>query len=143
MSFNLGKGFTILLLVPLCVFTSQPTIAKAVAHQKSIEAKSTSFTAQPEQCVTLRQGRKCFASIQLQWKIPLKQNVCLFQEGQQKKIKCWKNHEHANMVIEFESNESINYELRSLSDNKIIAQTQIKVSWVHKRTTRKRRWRLF
>jgi hypothetical protein len=143
MYFNFGKGFTILFLALLYVFISKPTIAKTVAHQKSIEAKPTSFTAQPGQCVTLRQGRKCFANIRLQWKTPLKQDVCLFQTGQEREIKCWKSHDHAEMVLEFESNESISYQIRTLNGNKIIAQTQIEVSWLHKSRARKRRWRLF
>lgn len=142
---NLGKGFTIFSTVLLFVFSYLPTIAtaKATAPKKDSEVTTVSFTAQPEQCVTLRQGRDCFASIKLQWQVPSKQAVCLFQEGQQQKIKCWEHHDHGDMVIEFESNESINYQLRSLSNNKVIMQTQIKVSWLHKSSARKRRWRLF
>lgn len=143
MYFKLGKGFTILLLALLFVFSYKPIIAKAVNHEKNTNVKTITFTAQPAQCVTLRQGRDCFANIRLKWQTPLKQNICLFQEDQQQKIKCWESHDHANIVIEFESNESISYQLRTLSDNKIIAQTHIKVSWLHKSSTRKRRWRLF
>lgn len=143
MYFNFGKGITILITLLLFIFLYKPEIALANSHKNSIEQESHIFTAQPEQCVTLRQGRKCFANIQLQWKVPSKQAVCLFQEGQQEKIRCWQNHDQADMVIEFESNESVNYQLRTSKDNKIIAQTQIKVSWLHKSSTRKRRWRLF
>jgi len=143
MYFNLGKGFTICFTVLLFVFSHKPTLAKATVQKNNIAVKEVSFTAQPEQCVTLRQGRKCFASIQLQWQTPTKQAVCLFQEGQQEKIKCWQHHDQGKTVIEFESNESINYQLRRLNDNKVIMQTQVKVSWLHKSSARKRRWRLF
>jgi len=143
MYFSFGKGFTILITMLLFIFINKPVIAKANVHKKSTEVTSSALTAQPAQCVTLRQGRKCFASIKLHWKTPLKQAICLFKEGQQKKIRCWNNHDHADMVIEFESNESINYQLRRLNDNKVIMQTQVKVSWLHKSSARKRRWRLF
>jgi hypothetical protein len=143
MYFNLGKGFTIVFTLVLFMLTYRPIVVKANEHQDKAKLEATTLTAQPKQCVTLRQGRKCFANIHLQWKTPSKQNICLFQAGQQQKIKCWQNHDNAEMIIEFESNESINYQLRRLTDNKIIAQTQIKVSWLHKGSARKRRWRLF
>jgi len=143
MYFNLGKGFTICFTVMLCVFSPTSAIAKAIDQKNDIEVNVVHFTAQPEQCVTLRQGRKCFANIQLQWQAPEKQAVCLFQEGQQEKIRCWQHHDRGELLLEFESNESVNYQLRTLNDNKVIMQTQVKVSWVHKSSARKRRWRLF
>ena len=143
MYFNLGKGFTLSFTALLFTLSYKPTIAMANVDEKKPEIKAISFTAHPAQCVTLRQGRNCFHDIKLQWQAPLQQEVCLVQAGQQKKLKCWKNRGYGDMVIEFESNESITYQLRRLSDNKIIAQTQIKVSWQHKSSARKRRWRLF
>tara|TARA_B110000467_G_scaffold157762_1_gene172955 strand:- start:1508 stop:1945 length:438 start_codon:yes stop_codon:yes gene_type:complete len=142
---SFGKGITIFYTVLLFIISCQPTIAvaKADQHKRNSEVKLSTLSAQPDQCVTLRQGRDCFATIKLQWKTPLKQAVCLFQKGQQRKIKCWDNHDHGDMFIEFESNESINYQLRTLKGNRIIIQTQIKVSWLHKSSARKRRWRLF
>jgi len=33
--------------------------------------------------------------------------------------------------------------LRTVNEDKVIAETQVEVSWQHKSTSRKRRWRLF
>jgi hypothetical protein len=141
MYFNVGKGITKLSFMMIFVLLCLPTMAKQ--KTKKNEVAPSSFTAQPDQCVTLRQGRDCFASIELHWKAPSKQAVCLFQEGKQRKIKCWNNHDHGDMVIEFESSESINYQLRTVEENKLLLQTHITVSWLHKSSARKRRWRLF
>lgn len=138
---NVGKGITIMYVLLIFVFSYKPAMANQ--QEKEHDNKVSSLTAQPDQCVALRQGRDCFASVQLQWQAPIKQTVCLFKEGQEKKIKCWEAHDHGNIIIEFESKESMNYQLRTLSNNKVIAQTQIKVSWFHKSSARKRRWRLF
>lgn len=143
MYFNPGKGSTIRFTLLLLLFSYQPITAKANAQQSRGDIKSVLFTAQPEQCVTLRQGRDCFASIQLQWQTPTEQTVCLFREKELTKIKCWQKSDHGEVAIEFESNESITYQLRTVNDDKLIAQTQIKVSWLHKSSARKRRWRLF
>jgi hypothetical protein len=101
------------------------------------------FKALPEQCVTLRQGRDCFAKINMHWQSNSKKTLCLYQKGLEQHIKCWHNIDSATITIEFISNKSTSYQLRRLSDNKLIAETQVKVSWLHKSSARKRRWRLF
>ena len=110
---------------------------------KTVNSAEVTFTALPEQCVTLRQGRDCFATVELQWQSSDKQSFCLYQEGKNKQLGCWQNNNKVQIKIEFESNKSINYQLRTVSDNKVIAETKVEVSWQHKNTTRKRRWRLF
>lgn len=110
---------------------------------KILNSAEVTFTALPEQCVTLRQGRDCFATVELQWQSPAKHSFCLYQEGQTKQLGCWQNNNKVQINIEFESNKTIKYQLRTVSDNKVIAETQVEVSWQHKNTTRKRRWRLF
>jgi hypothetical protein len=158
---NLGKGIALLLFFGFCrpynlasaeefeSKTANTPIADAL--EKMAEADLTSlteidFVAQPDQCVTLRQGRDCFATIKLKWQASAKENICLYQNDQQGKsqqLMCWKNNNAAQINIEFQSNESINYQLRTSKNNHVIAETQVKVSWQYKTTSRKRRWRLF
>lgn len=122
------------------------------AEQKSAEQRASAdgdlqiniqIRALPEQCVTLRQGRDCFAEVNIHWESQHKQTLCLYQEGLDKHLKCWRNNESAHIAIDFVSNKSINYQLRNLNDNKLVAETQVTVSWLHKSSNRKRRWRLF
>jgi hypothetical protein len=142
---KLGKVVSIL----LCYFINVPIHA---TEQKNTDGKNTTNTkvqvdiqlrALPEQCVTLRQGRDCFAEVNIHWESQHKQTLCLYQEGLDKHLKCWQNNESAHIAIDFVSNKSINYQLRNLNDNKLVAETQVTVSWLHKSSNRKRRWRLF
>ena len=142
---NTGKGVAIiyaktslLLLYSLLVISPVKAIENEV-----LTSKPVSFTALPEQCVTLREGRACFATVELNWQSSYKQNFCLYQEGKKKQLGCWQNNNNVQIKIEFESNKSVKYQLRALTDNKVIAETQVEVSWQHKSTSRKRRWRLF
>jgi hypothetical protein len=137
---NVGKGIAI---IPLLSLYSIIACEQANANELKLVKTEVAFTALPEQCVTLRQGRDCFATVELEWKSPLKQSFCLYQEGEKKQLGCWQNNDKVQIKIEFESNKSIKYQLRAISDNKVIAETQVEVSWQHKNTTRKRRWRLF
>ena len=139
MFFNVGKGIAIVL----------PTLLYCLLGYKQVSATELTvvdnvvFTALPEQCVTLRQGRNCFATVELQWQSPSKQSFCLYQEGDDKQLGCWKNSDNVQIKIDFESNKSIKYQLRKEINNKVVAEAQVEVSWQHKNTARKRRWRLF
>jgi len=139
MYFKLGKGIAIVSLMLLyCLLVS-----KQVSASELTAADDVTFTALPEQCVTLRQGRSCFATVELQWQSPSKQSFCLYQEGEEKQLGCWKNSNHVQIKIDFESNKSVKYQLRKEVNNKVVAEAQVEVSWQHKNTARKRRWRLF
>ncbi|PKI13898.1 DUF3019 domain-containing protein [Colwellia sp. 12G3] len=137
---SVGKGIAI---VPLLLLYSLFACQHVKANELKIIKAEVAFTALPEQCVTLRQGRDCFATVELAWQSPSKQSFCLYQEGKKQQLGCWQDNDNVQIKIEFESNKSIKYQLRAVSDNKIIAETQVEVSWQHKNTTRKRRWRLF
>jgi len=140
-----GNGIVIVnAKVLLLLFYSLLTSALVKADEvNTLKAKQIDFTALPEQCVTLREGRACFATVELQWKSPSKHSFCLYQEGKKKQLGCWQNNNNVQIKVEFESNKNVKYQLRALSDNKVIAETQVEVSWQHKSTSRKRRWRLF
>jgi hypothetical protein len=138
---NVVKGVATLralLLFGLLIMT------QASANEtQGLQATEAVFTALPEQCVTLRQGRACFATVELQWQSASKYNFCLYQEGKKKQLGCWQDNNHIQIKVEFESNKSVKYQLRTLTDDKVLAETQVEVSWQHKNTSRKRRWRLF
>ena len=135
-----------LLLCYSIAFSIQAAEQARISEKSSIDENLQprfEFKALPEQCVTLRQGRDCFAEINIHWQSHSKKTLCLYQKGLEQHIKCWYNNDSANITIEFISNKNVDYQLRSLSDNKLIAETQVKVSWLHKSSARKRRWRLF
>lgn len=139
MCFNIGKGLAIVLATLLyCLLVGKQVSAKELTLTDKVV-----FTALPEQCVTLRQGRSCFATVELQWQSPSKQSFCLYQEGEDKQLGCWKNNNNVQVKIDFESNKSVKYQLRKEVNNKVVAEAQVEVSWQHKNTARKRRWRLF
>jgi hypothetical protein len=141
MYFNNGKGVaTVLPLLFFSLILSNHVYADKI---KVAEETEVTFSALPEQCVTLREGRNCFATVELHWQSSTKQSFCLYQEGKSRQFGCWENNNKLHIKIEFESNKSIKYQLRTVKSNKIIAETQVEVSWQHKNTSRKRRWRLF
>ncbi len=134
MYFNFGKGITIFAMM---LFFSPITYAQ------ELNVQAISFHAQPATCVTLHQGRNCFASVSLQWKLLAFNDVCIYQKQPKKLIQCWQKSKGNSTTIEFESSTKAEYQLINKINNTVIAETLIDVSWVHKASPRKRRWRLF
>jgi hypothetical protein len=116
----------------------------ASAQQKTATITlSTNLSAMPAKCITLTQGRQCFASVTLRWQAPIKGNYCIYQEGKKQALDCWYNQQQNTTTFEFESSKSLQYKLVAYDQEQVIAQALIEVSWVHEASPRKRRWRLF
>lgn len=123
------------------------------ADEKTPVSTQVDFSVQPQQCVTLREGRDCFTTITVQWQKNIEQALCLYQVNTkqvntqhvntQKQLICWPKSNKGQTSIAFESSDNLTYQLRSLSDKQLVAEAEIVVSWVHKKTTTRRRWRLF
>jgi hypothetical protein len=142
---NTGKGIANLtLLLPFLLFRLNQVQANEVnISTVEVNRNVTSLTVMPEQCVTIRQGRDCFATVQLQWQSDSKHSFCLYQEGTEKQLGCWQDNNSISVQLEFESNKSVKYQLRNQHNDKVIAETKVEVSWQHRKISRKRRWRLF
>lgn len=117
-------------------------------HGKLTRNNAT-FSAQPANCIALRHGRTCYANVTLNWNSTIKHDYCIYikhakkERAQQQKIQCWQSSNGDQVVFNFESNKKIEFQLISSKNNQVIAETAVEVSWVHKATPRKRRWRIF
>jgi len=139
---NLGKGLAWLFLG---LFSYLPS-AQAQEADNALSATLDTqvlFSAKPASCVALRQGRTCFAPVSLIWQAPKLGNYCIVEQDSNNTIACWNNSKSNTATFEFESKTKRVYQLIHKGEQAVIAQTSIDVSWVHKASPRKRRWRLF
>ncbi|MDO6444454.1 DUF3019 domain-containing protein [Colwellia sp. 1_MG-2023] len=148
MSSKLGNGTAWLKFKLIGSLLGLFCVSELNAQDNSQIAQSTTaseiiFTAKPANCVALHQGRKCYASVSLQWQAPQQGNFCIYQKMSNKVIQCWKNSNGSQVQFEFESSTKLEYQLVAIEKNHVLAETAIDVSWVHKASPRKRRWRLF
>ena len=159
MYFKLSNGHAKKWLLLSCLFASfQPSLAAELTKKdqgeqadkvNKLSLSRVSFSAQPANCIALRHGRTCYANVKLTWSRDIKENYCLYikqpevaQEKRQR-IQCWENSMGNQIIFNFESNKKIEFQLMSSKDNNVIAEAAVEVSWVHKATPRKRRWRIF
>jgi hypothetical protein len=109
--------------------------AQAGAEQASVNALKLT----PDTCVTLQQGRLCYAKITIQWQSTTPTNVCL--KVNQIQLQCWQDSQRGQIHYEFVGSESMPVQL--VTNDMVLAETVIKVNWVQKNPKIKRHWRLF
>lgn len=142
---RVSKGFALLIYT---FFTFLFTTVQAQETLAQATSTEITFNVQPQQCVSLRQGRDCFATIKVQWHKQTEQSLCLYQinkrnPNNKEKIICWSKSHNGKASVEFQSNDNLTYQLRTLKDDQLVAEKEVMVSWLHTNTTKRRRWRLF
>jgi len=135
MYFKLSKGIASLLFIAL-------NLISLLSYANEDTSNNIVFIAQPTMCVALNQGRTCYANVTIEWNTTQKDDFCISKKASNKPLKCWQQAKGKTFSFEFESNKSITYQLIK-ANNEIVAETKINVTWVHKKSPRKRRWRLF
>jgi len=151
MFFNFSNGHAKKWLgLSFFIVSLQPSLAaEKTTKVNQLSVTPLVFSAQPANCIALRHGRTCYASVKLNWSSHIKQDYCIYikqpttDNTPLQSIQCWKSSNGNQIVFNFESNKKIEFQLISSKDNHVIAETAVEVSWVHKPTARKRRWRIF
>ncbi|WP_286233502.1 DUF3019 domain-containing protein [Thalassotalea sediminis] len=136
MYFNHSKGTAWLLLLILLFISS-------LLNAQEVPDKQVLLTTTPNNCVTLRQGRTCYAKVNMRWQTQVVGNYCLQVKASGQTLQCWRNSKKNQWTFEFQAREKVDYQLVTLEAQTVLAETSVNVSWVHKATPRKRRWRLF
>ncbi|WP_448548958.1 DUF3019 domain-containing protein [Thalassotalea fusca] len=138
---RLSKGIAWLSMILL--YWLGDNIALAANSTQPTMSSRVEFSAQPTTCVALHQGRTCYTQVTLQWQTQESGNFCIYQKVTNKIIQCWKNSRINQAQFNFEADEKVEFQLVETERNIVVAETFVEVSWVHKASPRKRRWRLF
>lgn len=133
------KGHLMLLFLTQCLYSSTLFAEKLPLNSAT---QAAALQAKPQKCVTLNEGRTCFASITFTWQTHLPAELCLIEKSSNKLIQCFKKNADARFIFEFESHKTISYQLVNEQKN-VLAETKIEVNWVYESSPRKRRWRVF
>jgi hypothetical protein len=150
MFFNFGNGIAkkgLVTITVLIMLLPSIAVAQSAKDSATLSLSQSHFSAQPSNCIALRHGRTCYANVILRWSNPIRQDYCLYikhqKPAQLTTLKCWKNSKGNQFTFNFESNKKIEFQLLSSIDKRVVAEAVVEVSWVHKATPRKRRWRIF
>lgn len=101
------------------------------------------LSALPNKCIALRQGRTCFAQVTLRFSVLKPGRYCIKQHGMTDPLYCESIQRYGLFNVEFQSKSKMAYTLIDQITQQELASTTVDVAWVHQKTSRKRRWRIF
>jgi len=117
-------------------------IASSYGTEKA-SPSSAELSALPNKCVALRKGRTCFAKITLRFRVNHPGRYCIVEQDKKQPLYCESIDRYGLFAFEFQSEKKLTYFLVDAANQVNISSTIIDVAWVHKKTSRKRRWRIF
>ena len=101
------------------------------------------LTFTPSKCVALREGKNCYADIEVFWKMNYLSDFCIRKQADKSIVRCWQNTQQGAHQYTFNSTITVNYELIDMRSGQVFGNSKIDVSWVYTNKQKKRRWRLF
>ncbi|GLR70992.1 hypothetical protein GCM10007852_19000 [Agaribacter marinus] len=138
---HLNKFFTCLML-----FAGNFVASTALAQGNVALEPSTILDVKPNKCVALNEGRSCFASVNISWRLKAEQSYCLVAVNsvdEADELGCWRQSKVGNINLDLELTRSVDLKLVTLDGKKVLASSVFQVSWLYESSPRKRRWRLF
>lgn len=98
----------------------------------------------PEQCVALLQGQKCYVTVKLNWRVATAGNYCLFSSQGTDALKCWTQQSKGEFKQEFMAKTNILLSLKQKNSQVTLVDAEVKMAWVHKKKGKPRMsWRMF
>lgn len=127
-------------------FAAAALLVSVNVGAQSALSSNIEMIAQPNKCVALTQGRRCYAQVSVSWTSSTVDNICLVDLDNNIELYCWRAKNEGEYLYEMASSTDISLALfRKVETSRTtqLAKTTLKVSWLYEGTTRKRRWRLF
>lgn len=113
----------------------------ALVHQPSI-ADDSHLVVKPDKCVALRRGQICYQRVRLEFRSLVQGGYCLLASDQSAPLKCWTGVTQGKHFYQLASDSAIQFTLVD-SANKTLAETQVSIAWVYKKSRKRSTWRLF
>lgn len=121
------------------LFHVQPSVAIEQSHKDPV-----TLLLKPKECVVLKEGDKCYASIKVKWKASESGLFCLFRTPGDVKLKCWKDVVEGQFAENVVMDTEVDYYLVRADSAEILSRGKITLSWVHRRSSRpEHTWRIF
>lgn len=117
----------------------QPAIVVGQDHNDLIV-----LSLKPKECVVFKEGDKCYASVNVKWKVNTPGSFCLFRMPDDIKLECWSGVREGAFAEELVMSEPVDYYLARANNPEILIQKTVNLSWVYKKSSRpEHTWRLF
>jgi len=106
-------------------------------------AQEAWLSVQPSKCVSIREGRICHADVVISWQASSDQELCIVNRDVSEPILCWLDNTRGQHELDFNQSETTTFQLIERKTRKVLAETDVKVSWVYSKNKERSGWRLF
>jgi len=121
------------------LFNVQSSIAVEQNHKDSIK-----LSLKPKECVVLKEGDKCYSSINVKWNVSELGSFCLFRKPSDIKLKCWKDVSEGQFTEDLVMDGPVDYYLAYAESSETLVSETLSLSWVYKKSSRpEHTWRIF
>ncbi|MGB0494955.1 MAG: DUF3019 domain-containing protein [Kangiellaceae bacterium] len=99
----------------------------------------------PKSCVVDKKNDVCEATIDVQWKLKNKQDVCLIIDEQNRTLACWQNTEMITESFSIDIERNVNFQLKDQKTNQLIysAPFSLYLKLVKYRKKRRNPWSFY
>ncbi|HTF94564.1 MAG TPA: DUF3019 domain-containing protein [Cellvibrio sp.] len=108
------------------------------------EKNSITLSLKPKECVVLKEGDKCYASVKIKWSSKNARAICLYRTPDQIQLECWESVNEGQFTEDLVMVEPVEYYLIPTNGSEILTSETVNLSWVHGKSNRpEHTWRLF
>jgi len=140
-----SKTVTMVFIAIVFSQSNSNLLAQANSNENAkLDSTVNHINVVPKRCVALRKGQVCYQKVSFQWKTESPDDYCLFSAESKQPLHCWQQQSTGKFTLDFQSTETIIYNLRQTTSNANVAETEVTATWVYSNKKRKRSsWRLF
>jgi hypothetical protein len=129
------------------IFKSHPYfIVLLIASQSAIaDIPSIELNLKPKVCVLSSEETSCYDELNIAWQSEQALNLCLYQKNQEQPLACWQNATYGSHSMALNTGVSLNFLLREIEKNQLLASETFEVIHDAKEFRRARRnaWAFF
>lgn len=115
-----------------------------VSPASTTPSSDTRLRARPVTCIALHKEQICFQEVTLSWSTLEQGDYCLYVDERKRPLTCWFHNSLRNYTHNYQSADSMRYELREGSSDDVMAEVIVNTSWVYRTGRRSSSgWRLF
>lgn len=138
------SGALMLLVIVTAGLGAVPAVWSQESGDPTVPAPNAQLRAKPVTCVALHKDQVCFQKVTLSWSRLDPGDYCLYLDDRKRPLTCWFHNTLQSYSHEYQSVDSMRYQLREGSSDDAMAEVIVNTSWVYRTGRRSSSgWRLF
>ncbi|WP_286262336.1 DUF3019 domain-containing protein [Thalassotalea atypica] len=132
-----------LIAIAAVMFMHPQAVANNETTDATLKMKEPLLIASPNVCELSKGSYLCEMKAAIIWEMPTAGHYCLFEQGIELPLQCWRDSWSGSHVLTFQSDKRLTFELRAYQNDHTIGQATINVIGTLEQRIRAKRRRSF